>query len=56
MPCVETLGELIAVERSAQQVSLEREVLPDWSEAREKHLGALWVSKPRKRRSRSRLG
>src|SRR5471032_2841246 len=46
MPCVKTLSELFVVERSAQQMSLEREVLLDRSEAREKHLGALWVAKP----------
>lgn len=44
-PRVKTLSELFAVERSAQQMSLEREVLPDRSEAREKRLGALWVAK-----------
>ena len=46
MPRVEALSELFAVKRSAQQMPLEREVLPDRSEAREKRLGTLWVAKP----------
>lgn len=42
---VKTLSELFAVETRTQQMSLEREVLPDRSEAREKRLGALGVAK-----------
>ncbi len=34
MPRIETYGELFAIERGAQQVSLEREVLPNRAEAR----------------------
>ena len=34
MPRVKTCGELFAMERGAQQVSLEREVLPNRAEAR----------------------
>ncbi|AMV45931.1 hypothetical protein ATN79_28735 [Paraburkholderia caribensis] len=45
MPRVKALSELFAVERRAQQMTLEREVLPDRSEARKKRLGALWVAK-----------
>lgn len=45
MPRLKTLSELFAVERRAQQMSLEREVLPDRSKAREKGLSALWVAK-----------
>jgi uncharacterized protein (DUF4213/DUF364 family) len=33
MPCVKSLRELFAVRRSAQQMSFEREMLPDRSEA-----------------------
>src|SRR5260370_4873910 len=45
MPRFKTLSELFAVERRAQQMSLDREVLPDRSEVREKRVGALWVTK-----------
>lgn len=45
MPRVKAVSELFAVERRAQQMSLESEVLPDRSEAREKRLGALGVAK-----------
>lgn len=45
MVLVKTLSELFTVETQAQQMSLEREVLPDPSEAREKRLGALGVAK-----------
>lgn len=38
MPCDKALSELFAVERSAQQMSLEREVLPDQAEARQERL------------------
>ena len=46
MPRVKTLSKLFAVDGDAQQMSLEREVLPDRSEAREKRLGTLGVAKP----------
>src|ERR1700761_1148586 len=46
MPCVKTPIQPFAVERRAQQMSLDCEVLPDRSEVREKRPGALWVAKP----------
>jgi hypothetical protein len=46
MTCVKTPSELFAVERSTQQMSLERVVLPDRSKVLQKHLGARWVAKP----------
>src|SRR5258705_2689264 len=45
MPRFKTVSDLFAVERRAQQMSLDREVLPGRSEVREKRLGALWVAK-----------
>jgi hypothetical protein len=45
VPRSESRSELFAIERGAQQVPLEREVLPDQSEAREKSLRALRVTK-----------
>jgi hypothetical protein len=48
MPRVKTSSELFAVERRAEQMSLERKVLPDRSEVREKRLSALGVAKPAK--------
>ena len=45
MPCGKALSELLAIERRAQKMSLEREVLPDPAEAREKSLRALGVTK-----------
>lgn len=38
MPCGKARSELFAVERSAQQMSLKREVLPDRPEARQERL------------------
>ena len=43
-PRVRTLGDLIAVDRRAQQMSLEREAPPDRSETGEKRPGALGVA------------
>ncbi len=48
MPRVKTSSELFAVERRAEQMSLERKVLPDRSEVRKKRLGALGGAKPAK--------
>lgn len=62
MPRVKLLSELFAVKGRAQQMSLEREVLSDRSEVREKRLGVLWVTSPAKalftltRRSMAILG
>jgi hypothetical protein len=42
-PGGEPCFELFAIKRSAQQVALQRAMLPDWSEAREKGLRALPV-------------
>jgi len=53
MPRVKTRGELFAMERGAQQVSLEREVLPKLDRKARVRPGS---RKPRMRRSRSRVG
>jgi hypothetical protein len=55
-PSGEAGRELLAVERSAQQMSLQCEMLPNRSEAREKYLCVFGSQKPRVRRSRSRVG
>jgi hypothetical protein len=44
-PCHEPDSELLAIERSAQQMPLEREMLPDRSVARAKFPCAVRVSK-----------
>ena len=44
-PCFEAGGQLHAVERRAQQMAFEREVLADGTEAREKRLRALRPAK-----------
>ena len=44
-PRVEALGQLLAIERCAQQMAREREVLADGTEAREKRLRALRQAK-----------
>jgi len=41
MPCVKASGELFAIERGAQQMSLEGEVLADRTKVREESLRAL---------------
>ena len=45
VPGDESCGELLSIERFAQQVSLQREVLADRPEAREEGLRALRVAK-----------
>ncbi|ALP67658.1 hypothetical protein AN416_34125 (plasmid) [Paraburkholderia caribensis] len=45
MPPGKALAKLFAVERSAQQMSLERKVLPDRSEARQDSLGTFPATK-----------
>jgi hypothetical protein len=55
-PGNESRRELFAIECRAQQMPLEREVLPDRPEAREKFLCRFRSRKPRMRRSRSRVG
>ena len=44
-PGGKTFAELLAIERSAKQMSLERKVLPDRAEARQEHLGAFRIAK-----------
>ena len=44
-PSGEPSSKLFAIKRSAQQIPLESEMLPDWSEAREKFLCAFRVAK-----------
>lgn len=41
VPGFKSCNELFAIERGAEQVTLEREVLTDWSEARQESLRAL---------------
>ena len=45
VPCLEARSELFAVKRWAQQMTLEREVLADGTEAREESLRALGPAK-----------
>jgi hypothetical protein len=45
MPGGKAFAELLTIERSAKQMSLERKVLPDRAEARQEHLGAFRIAK-----------
>jgi hypothetical protein len=45
VPRDESGSKLFSIKRSAQQMPLEREMLPDWPEAREKLLCSFWVAK-----------
>jgi hypothetical protein len=45
MPGGEAFAQLLTIERSAKQMSLERKVLPDRDEARQEHLGAFRIAK-----------
>lgn len=45
MPGGKAFAELLTIERSAKQISLERKVLPDRAEVRQEHLGAFLIAK-----------
>jgi hypothetical protein len=55
-PRGKAFAELFAIERSAQQMSLEREELTDRAEARKETGVRSLIRKPRMRRSRSSVG